>query len=207
MAMTTFATEETKGLDEYRLGHASAATDPLTETAERRPPWPPSDLADVLIDEFGSGDELIVTVGPDDALVVHLHTHTLRARGASAVQGKLERNGSVLAVADVAVVGYDLIGERRVQGRVSIGISYQRTPDGTFENVAGTACARGNWTCGPVRFRIADGTDVGSTPTADSTCGALHIVPAWAGPTPTEGGAGLPSGSTVRRLTRAWFGR
>lgn len=217
MAMTTFAVGEPVDVTDSPFGCVPAPHfDPLTETGARRPPWPPSDLADVLFDEFGTGNELIVTVGPDGVLIVHLNTKALRARGAAIATGQQTRNGSVVTIADVPVVGYDIGAEHRVRGRISIAITYQLTHHGQLRQVAGTAYARGDWACGPLRFRVSNSShDSMSDPSGEINYGALLVVPAAVpagAPTGTDPAMGDPqrrpvSGSGLRRLTRVWRGR
>ncbi len=141
---------------------------PVLQTSETRPPRPPCGLTAVLLDEYDTGSELVVAIDTNDIMTVQLHARGLDVGGAAHAATWRFQNQSVFALAEIALTGYDTIAERRVDGTVSIGLTWNPASDGLPARVAGSALAEGTWLGGLFRFTTVVSHDFDS--------GAIRLI-------------------------------
>ncbi len=124
------------------------------QTKSIKPPRPPAGLAAVLIGSSDLSSELVVAVDAGATMTVQLHAPRLEASGAASAVIRRFRDGSVFALADVPVAGYDVASDRRVAGKVSVGLSWSPEADDGSTDIAGSALAEGSWSRGPLKYGV-----------------------------------------------------
>jgi len=94
-------------------------------------------MAAVLLDEYEVGSELVVAIDADDIMTVQLHARGLDVSGAVHAVVHRFQNEAVFALADIAVLCYDKIAQRCVNGKVNIGLTWNPPTSSPPSHVAG----------------------------------------------------------------------